>query len=241
MFRGTLIAGVTAVLIAVSASAEVRMVVGPDGTKTIYNVPDKKSAAKVDLAWLAKQRNRPSSYDEAINRYATAYGVDPILVKAVILVESGYDPWAVSRKGARGLMQLMPDTAKRFKVNEIHDPEQNIRGGVQYLATLTRLFEGDLKRTLAGYNAGENAVIRHGGIPPYAETELYLRKVFTVYYGRPHGNVAKGSIRIASAIPGGSGKKLGGGFKSKRAEAPAATQTAPTAHADRGPIVLGSL
>jgi len=241
MFRTVLIAGLTAMAVVVSASAEVRMVVRADGTKAIYNVPDKKSGAKVDFAWLAKQRDRQSPWDDAINRHSKTYGVDPILVKAVIQVESGYNPSAVSRKGARGLMQLMPDTAKRFKVSEIHDPEQNVRGGVQYLSVLLRLFEGDLRRALAGYNAGENAVLRYGGIPPYAETELYLRKVFSVYYGRPYGSVSSGTIRIAVANPGGSGKKLGGGFKSKRADAPAASLPATVPETERGPMVLGSM
>lgn len=242
MYRRVLIAALSAMAVVVSASAEIRMVVRADGTKAIYNVPDKKSGAKVDFSWLAKQRDRESPYDEAILRYAKTYGVDPVLVKAVIQVESGYDPWAVSSKGARGLMQLMPDTAKRFKVAEIHDPEQNVRGGVQYLAVLLRLFEGDLKRALAGYNAGENAVRRHGGVPPYQETELYLRKVFSVYYGRPHGNVVgQGTIRIASTNPGGSGKKLGGGFKSKRAEAPSPSLAASANEGDRGPVILGSM
>jgi len=241
MFRKVLIAGLSAMAIVVSASAEVRMVVRADGTKAIYNVPDKKSAGNVDFAWLAKQRDKESPWDEAILRHAAAYGVDPVLVKAVIQVESGYDPLAVSRKGARGLMQLMPDTAKRFKVTEIYDPEQNVKGGVQYLATLLRLFEGDLKRALAGYNAGENAVLRHGGVPPYAETELYVRKVFSVYYGRPYGSVSQGSIRIATANPGGSGKKLGGGFKSRRADAPSPSLTVPANAAERGPMILGSM
>jgi soluble lytic murein transglycosylase-like protein len=241
MLRNSLIAGLAAVALTLSASADVRVLVRPDGTKAIYNVPDKKSGSNVDFAWLAKQRDRSSPYDEAILRHANAFGVDPVLVKAVIQVESGYDPWVVSSKGARGLMQLMPDTAKRFKVSEIHDPEQNVRGGVQYLATLLRLFEGDLKRALAGYNAGENAVLRHGGVPPYQETELYVRKVFSVYYGRPYGHVAQGTIRIATANPGGSGKKLGGGFKNKRAEAPTASLAVPAAERDPGPLVLGSM
>jgi hypothetical protein len=241
MFRTVLIAAFAATLVVVSASAEVRLVVRADGTKAIYNVPDKKSGSKVDFSWLAKQRDRTSPWDDAIQRHAKAYGVDPILVKAVIQVESGYDPWAVSSKGARGLMQLMPDTARRFKVSEVHDPEQNVRGGVEYLSVLLRLFEGDLKRTLAGYNAGENAVRRYGGVPPYAETELYVRKVFTVYYGRPYGTVSTGTIRIATANPGGSGKKLGGGFKSRRAAVPTPTLPASVGEAERGPMVLGSM
>lgn len=241
MLRQSLIAGITAMVFVVSASAEIRLVVRADGTKAIYNVPDKKSGPNVDFAWLARQRDRESPWDEAISRYARDYGVDPVLVKAVIQVESGYNPWAVSNKGARGLMQLMPDTAKRFKVTEIHDPEQNVRGGVQYLSVLLRLFEGDLKRALAGYNAGENAVLRHGGIPPYAETELYVRKVFSVYYGRPHGSVTQGSIKIATASPGGSGRKLGGGFKSRRAVTSNASTAIPASEADGGLMVLGSM
>jgi soluble lytic murein transglycosylase-like protein len=241
MLRHILIAGLAATVMAVSASAEIRLVVRADGTKAIYNVPDKKSGPNVDFTWLAKQRDRESPWDESIHRFAKTYGVDPVLVKAVIQVESGYNPWAVSNKGARGLMQLMPDTAKRFKVAEVHDPEQNVRGGVQYLSVLLRMFEGDLKRALAGYNAGENAVLRHGGIPPYAETELYVRKVFTVYYGRPHGSVEQGSIKIATASPGGSGRKLGGGFKSRTATTPTASTAGPAKDADGGLMILGSM
>jgi len=241
MSRQILIAGVAALVVGVSASADVRFVVRPDGRKAIYNVPSRKSEPKVDFSWLAKQRDRVSPFDDAIHRYASQYGVDPVLVKAVIQVESGYNQWAVSNMGARGLMQLMPDTAKRFRVSEVHDPEQNVRGGVQYLSVLLRLFEGDLKRALAGYNAGENAVIRHGGVPPYAETELYVRKVFSVYYGRPHGNVSVGAIRIVSANPGGSGKTLGGGFKSREAAAPTASVQSSARDEDRGLMVLGSM
>lgn len=241
MVRMLLIAGLSALVIAVPATAEIRMVVRPDGTKSIYNVPDKKSEPKVDLAWLAKQRDRESPWDDAIRRHASQFGVDPVLVKAVMLVESAYNPHAVSSKGARGLMQLMPDTAKRFKVTSIDNPEENVRAGIQYLALLIRLFEGDLRRALAGYNAGENAVLRYGGVPPYQETELYVRKVFSVYYGRPHGNVGPGTIRMVTSNPGGSGRKLGGGFKSKWAEAPTASVISQAAGADRGPMILGSM
>jgi hypothetical protein len=99
------------------------------------------------------------------------------LVKAVIQVESEFDPLAVSSKGAQGLMQLMPFTARRFGVADAFEPRQNIFGGVQYLRVLLDQFRGDVDLALAAYNAGENAVLRHGGIPPYKETRGYVRKV----------------------------------------------------------------
>jgi len=104
------------------------------------------------------------------------------LVHAVISAESGYNAAAVSRAGARGLMQLMPDTARRFGVQDIMDPAQNIRGGVAYLRELLTMFNGNLELTLAAYNAGENAVIRNGNrIPQYAETVNYVPKVLDFY------------------------------------------------------------
>jgi soluble lytic murein transglycosylase-like protein len=100
----------------------------------------------------------------------------------VITAESGYNPGAVSRAGARGIMQLMPDTARRFGVQNILDPAQNIQGGVKYLRELLTLFNGDKELAVAAYNAGENAVIRSGNrIPPYAETASYVPKVLDFY------------------------------------------------------------
>ena len=126
-------------------------------------------------------------------------------MRAVIQVESDFNPNCVSHKGARGLMQLMPATARRFGVTKLHDPEQNIHGGVRYLAYLLDLFNEDLPRVLAGYNAGENAVLKYGGIPPYEETGTYVKRAMTVYHGRPYG----GSISFAGRR---GGKKLSGGF-----------------------------
>jgi soluble lytic murein transglycosylase-like protein len=159
------------------------------------------------LRWLARQRNRQSSFDPIIERYAEAYGVDPVLVRAVIQVESNFNPSTVSHKGARGLMQLMPDTARRFRVNRIHDPEQNIRGGVAYLAHLHTLYPYDLHLVLASYNAGENAVARYRGVPPYRETQEYVQKALTVYNGRPWG-AGSITVRAKKGTPG-----LGGGFR----------------------------
>jgi hypothetical protein len=116
-------------------------------------------------------------YDPHIQAAASTYNVSPDLIKAVIAVESEFDQWAVSSKGAQGLMQLMPPTAIRFGVFDAFDARQNIFGGVQYLRFLLDLFQGDVALALAGYNAGENAVSRWKGIPPYRETQGYVRRI----------------------------------------------------------------
>jgi len=124
---------------------------------------------------------RASSYrgqfDEHIQTAARTFAMSVDLIKAVIQVESEFDPSAVSSKGAQGLMQLMPATARRFSVLDAFDPRQNIFGGVQYLRFLLDLFHGNVELTLAAYNAGENAVLRYGGIPPYRETRNYVQKI----------------------------------------------------------------
>jgi soluble lytic murein transglycosylase-like protein len=124
---------------------------------------------------------RYTRYDEPIRQASTLYQIPEELVRAVIKVESDYDPRALSRANAHGLMQLIPETAERMMVSDIFDPRQNIFGGVRYLRVLANLFNGDLELTVAAYNAGENAVIRHGGIPPYEETQAYVSKVLSFY------------------------------------------------------------
>lgn len=199
---------VVAVLgMAVTARADVRLAVRPDGKKVIYNVWS-PSVRTSNYTWLAKQRNRRSQYDKVIERYADAYNVDPVLVHAVILVESDFNPRCVSNKNARGLMQLIPETAQRYGVKNVFDPEENIRGGVHYLADLLDMFGHDMERALAAYNAGEGAVTRYGGIPPYQETSTYVNRALTVYYGRPYGSAA--TATWYPAHPGGA--KLRGGF-----------------------------
>ncbi|NIM01354.1 MAG: transglycosylase SLT domain-containing protein [Acidobacteria bacterium] len=116
-------------------------------------------------------------YAETIRRAAQRHGVDPVLLTAMAAVESGFDPRAVSHKGAEGLLQLMPETAKRFGVADSFDPDQNIDGGARYLDWLLDRFSGDEQLALAGYNAGEAAVDRYQGVPPYPETEQYVVKV----------------------------------------------------------------
>lgn len=122
-------------------------------------------------------------YSSIIARVARVYGVSSELIKAIIKVESNYNARAVSPKGARGLMQLMPDTAKRFDVSDSFDPEQNIIGGVKYLLFLFEEFgEDNLHLVLAGYNAGEQAVKKYNNqVPPYAETKQYVKKVMALY------------------------------------------------------------
>lgn len=125
---------------------------------------------------------RFSRYDEFIVQAATLYQIPVALVRAVIQVESNFDPRAVSPVGAQGLMQLMPYTAERMLVTDIQDPRQNIFGGTRYLRILANMFNGDIHLTVAAYNAGEGAVIRYGGIPPYEETQHYVVKVLENYH-----------------------------------------------------------
>ncbi len=116
-------------------------------------------------------------YDRFIEKVARDNGLDPSLVKAVALVESGLDPNAVSPKGARGIMQFMPETAARYGLRDPHDPYASLRAGAEHLRDLLDEFDGDLSLALAAYNAGSGAVRRHGGIPAYRETRDYVRKV----------------------------------------------------------------
>jgi soluble lytic murein transglycosylase-like protein len=121
-------------------------------------------------------------YSSLIEAAAKFHGVDSALVHAVISAESGYNAAALSKAGARGLMQLMPATAQRYGVNNIMDPQENIQGGVKYLRDLLQMFQGNLELAVAAYNAGENAVIRHGHkVPPYTETVNYVPKVLGFY------------------------------------------------------------
>ena len=122
-----------------------------------------------------------SSYDPLISELCQKHGVDFALIKAIIRAESGFNPIAVSRKGARGLMQLMPETAQRVNVSNPFNPRENIEGGVRHFKYLLSLFNNDLKLSLAAYNAGENLVSQLGAIPPYRETIDYVQRVMDFY------------------------------------------------------------
>jgi len=134
-------------------------------------------------SWLAARVRQPSAYDALIEAAALQNDLDPKLVKSVMLIESGFNPAAISKKGARGLMQLMPEVAVEQGVRDVHDPKQNIDAGTRELSRLLLNYRGDLMRSLAAYNAGEAAVDRYAGVPPYAETQLYVHKALAAYRG----------------------------------------------------------
>jgi soluble lytic murein transglycosylase-like protein len=176
--------------VSLSSRADIRTHVDKNGVISFTNSPKKESPSKEarpvasgpgitvpsdgSLAGLGR-------YDAHIRQAAMLYQIPEELIRAVIQVESGFDPRAISPKNARGLMQLIPETAERMTVTDVFDPRQNIFGGVRYLRVLANLFNGDLELTIAGYNAGEHAVMRYRGIPPFAETQAYVTRVIGYY------------------------------------------------------------
>ena len=175
-----------ALCVATAAMGAVRIGIR-DGKRVIYNdgvgSTSGEALARGD-DWLAARVAIPSLYDGVIADAARSSAIDPKLVKSVMMIESAFNPTAVSRKGAQGLMQLMPDTAHHYGVRNSFDPAENIAGGARHLAYLIGVYGGDLPRSLAAYNAGEAAVARYGGVPPYDETRLYVRKGLAAYYGK---------------------------------------------------------
>jgi soluble lytic murein transglycosylase-like protein len=172
-------------LISSSALADYYMKVEPDGSIVFTNIPTtggfKMIYDELEEEYFTYEEYYYTTniYDDIINNASVIYGVEPALIKSVIKTESNFDPYAVSNKGACGLMQLIPETAKRFNVTDIFDPKSNIYGGVEYLSYLITLFKGDIKLAVAAYNAGENAVIKYNQqVPPYKETKNYVKKVF---------------------------------------------------------------
>jgi len=170
-----------------TASATVRLM-RQDGRTVVYNDgvgEASHSALAQSDSWLMSRIGMASFYDDLIDNAAKINSLDPRLVKSVMLIESAFNPKAVPRKGARGLMQLMPETARQYGVKNIWDPAENVAAGAMHLAYLLSVYGGDLVRSLAAYNAGENTVSRFGGVPPFAETRLYVRKGLVAYYGKP--------------------------------------------------------
>jgi soluble lytic murein transglycosylase-like protein len=175
----------------------------PDGRLVVYNLAGANGAARAQSPPAPPGRALPPAptpaapqirpavlrrYDPGflaplIDRHSDDHGLDPRLVAAVVQVESAFDGNAVSRKGAIGLMQLMPETAAVLAVDDPYDPDQNLRGGTAYLRRLLDRYDGRLELALAAYNAGPEAVDRYGGVPPYAETRDYVRRVLRLYEG----------------------------------------------------------
>ncbi len=176
------------------ANATVYVYVAPDGSKLITDKKVRKKGYKLKRSYKTKPyrsgtRNAPyhartikSQYDALIVNMALKYDLEPSFVKAVIHVESAFDPNAVSRAGAMGLMQLMPGTASNYQLKQDHfNPNRNVEAGVQHLKDLMERYGKDKKLSLAAYNAGEGAVSKYRGIPPYEETQNYVVKVLKLY------------------------------------------------------------
>jgi len=153
----------------------------PQSRNMLKLVRAKAKRATCPLSTTAKRRSGPHLAKPEVVRLvrdlAPEYSLDPELVLAVVEAESNYNPNALSPKNAQGLMQLIPETAKRFGVADVWNPKQNLRGGMAYLRWLMDHFNGDVELALAGYNAGEASVLRYRGIPPYDETEAYVRRI----------------------------------------------------------------
>jgi len=181
----------TGVLLALPASAETFRFVGDDGTVYVTNTPTDPQYQRLgftsgtERGWLHLPLPDLAPYAREIREAAARYGVEEALIKAVIRVESGFNSRAVSPKGARGLMQLMPGTATMLGVRDSFDPRQNIDGGVRHLRGLIDRFGADLKLALAAYNAGEQAVVNHRGIPPYRETRDYVTRILGLFTPAP--------------------------------------------------------
>jgi soluble lytic murein transglycosylase-like protein len=158
-----------------TAAAEVSQYLGRESRQA--------ANARIEAANASGAAATPVDIDTAIEEAAARHNVDPNLVRAVVKVESNFNPNAVSRKGAMGLMQLMPSTAKQLNVKNPFDPEQNVDAGVRHLKRLLESYGGDIRLTLAAYNAGAGAVARNSGVPHYAETQNYVRRITNLYYG----------------------------------------------------------
>jgi soluble lytic murein transglycosylase len=167
---------ITAFFIVVGKTdADIYKYVDERGVVHLTNMP---TSTKYKLLIKAnKAQNREKKYGYIINELCKKYGVETSFIKAMVKTESNFDPYAVSKKGATGLMQLMPGKAKDLSVKDSFDPKQNLDGGIRHVSYLLKKYDGDVKLTLAAYNAGENAVEKNNGVPPFVETQNYIIKV----------------------------------------------------------------
>ena len=190
------------------AQERVYTYVDEDGVIHFSDMP-RAGAKEFDLGGGKKKARVVGSevpFHELINASAERYGLDAALVAAVAQVESSFDPWAVSHAGAKGVMQLMDETAADYGVSDVFDPKQNIDAGARHLSDLLEAFEGNLKLSLAAYNAGRSAVLRHGGVPPYQETKRYIEKVGAIY-DRVDGTISDSEIDNSYAAARAIGKR----------------------------------
>jgi Transglycosylase SLT domain/Domain of unknown function (DUF4124) len=177
-----------ATFVAAPAGAQMYKLKAPDGSTHFTNAPNDPRYQRMGFGtgtqagWLRLPQGDTKPYAHEISEAANRYGIPERLVTAVIRAESGFNPRAVSRKGAQGLMQLMPSTASVLGVRNSFDPRENIDGGVRHLRGMIDRFPGNLPFAIAAYNAGEKAVTAYGGIPPYPETQDYVVRVLR-YYG----------------------------------------------------------
>lgn len=175
--------------VAAPALADVYRFVSRDGTVHFTNAPTDPRyrreglTSSTPIVLIARPMVRSPLYEREISEAAERYGIPEPLIRAVIRAESGFNPRAVSRRGARGLMQLMPETAAVLGVRDSFNPRQNIDAGVRHLRGLKERLGDDLRIVLAAYNAGEQAVLTYGGMPPYPETRQYVSRVLDLYGG----------------------------------------------------------
>ena len=216
---------VAALLVAVPAAARVELQTRSDGSIVLRSAG---AATGRGATWTTIADSR-RALREVILEEARRWRIDPELVTAVIAAESGFNPRAVSRKGAVGLMQLMPATSKRLSVADPYDPGENVAAGTRYLRELLDRFQGSLELALAGYNAGPGAVARYRGIPPYRETRDYVRKVMAIYRAGSKISMTKGG-NVYTISPGGRTrvKKAPGSVK------PTPTETSRVTSLDEG-------
>ena len=171
-----------------SSLAETYTFIDSEGILHFTNVPSdirykplEKPGSKQKVSpWC--QSHHFNTIDAMILDMAEKYGLDPALIKALVKAESDFDPMAVSKDGAIGLMQLMPQTAKEMKVTNPFDPQENVEGGTKYFRHLWEAFEGDIVLSIAAYNAGKNAVLKYRQVPPYRQTRRFVDRVLSYYY-----------------------------------------------------------
>ncbi len=202
-----------------AAQADIYKFVDAAGVTHFTNVPGKSDApyklymregkSSVNTAVPRASGTSPSNssanrerFSPMIDTAAKWYGMDHNLLHAIVMAESSYNPDAISGKGAVGLMQLMPDTAKRYRVMNINDPVENVHGGARYLRDLMKLFNNDMRLAVAAYNAGENAVIKSGyKVPPYSETVSYVARVLSCYNNLKNGTQQPQMVAQITASP----------------------------------------